>query len=82
MIVTDPSVATFNVPVVSPPRLNQKPAATPRDWPGGTGDYGDGALIITPPSVYWRMRSTIATVAIPASFPDSISIRRASLQDR
>ncbi len=38
MIVTEPSGATFNVPVVSPPRLNQNPAATPRPWPGGRGE--------------------------------------------
>jgi hypothetical protein len=36
--VIEPSVATFRVPVVSPPRLNQKPAATPRPWPSGTGE--------------------------------------------
>jgi hypothetical protein len=28
--VTEPSMAMLSVPVVSPPRLNQKPAATPR----------------------------------------------------
>jgi len=38
MSVTEPSIAILSVPVVSPPRLNQKPAATPRPWPGGTGE--------------------------------------------
>ena len=38
MIVTVPSGARLTVPVVSPPRLNQKPQATPRPWPFGTGD--------------------------------------------
>ena len=38
MMVTDPSVAILSVPVVSPPRLNQKPVAMPRPCPFGTGD--------------------------------------------
>ena len=38
MSVTEPSMPMFKVPVVSPPRLNQKPAAMPRPLPSGTGE--------------------------------------------
>ncbi len=38
MIVTVPSGATFSDVEVSPPRLNQNPAATPRPRPSGTGE--------------------------------------------
>ena len=38
MMLTDPSGVMVSDPVVSPPRLNQNPAATPRPSPGLTGD--------------------------------------------
>ena len=36
--VAPPSSSTCTAAEDSPPMLNQKPQATPRPWPGGSGD--------------------------------------------